>query len=57
LIKVFFPWDNNGALAYKVVLLAALVVAGLGTFLVAAYALKIREMHFIWGIVKRRLGR
>lgn len=57
LVELAFPWSNDASLYYKAVLLGATIVIGLGVFLVSSILLKSREAHFLWRILKRRLGR
>lgn len=57
LIELAFPWSNNASQYYKILLLCLLVAVGLGVFFISSFLLKSREMHFLWGIVKRRLVR
>ncbi len=56
-IELVFPWSNDASQYYKVVLLSVLVAVGLGVFSISSLLLKSREMQFLWGIVKRRLGK
>lgn len=57
LIGLVFPWSNEAPQAGKVVLLTVLISAGLAAFLIASIVLRIREMEFMWKMVKRRIGK